>query len=268
MTRILRFPSIAATADAAAKSIAGMRAFPADKLGHEDAYDTMRFCREGNDRLVPEAEKLIERFAAELDTSRAAWLPDIAGAYPVVPEFLAGNPECMRRRQVVASEVAPLNIYVNIGASYALDPHEIMARGTAILAFVLAMARVRPIALYAYVAAVDGYKDGEESLFVAPVNTAPLDVATAAYALTSPAMGRAVACSIIRQDQSDSRYLKWPRGWREDRAAYNKKLLAEMGGDPENSLLIDCAFSGDALIRQPEAWLKEQIAKFHNGEAA
>src|SRR5262249_34863015 len=109
---------------------------------------------------------------------------------------------------------------------------------------------------------------GAECAILAPINTTPLDIATAAYALTSAAFFRRIAYAIARETLVGKRNIacNWPMAWRDNKDAYNAALLAAIGADPASSLYVDCALGSDPLIDKPEAWLAEQIGKFTGRE--
>jgi hypothetical protein len=121
------------------------------------------------------------------------------------------------------------------------------------------MQRVRPIALHV----VNVCRQGDaESVIAATINTAPLDIATAAYALTSAGFVRRLCYGLAKQHHFGARKvgLNWPIGY--GIAEYLPALLRRLGGDPARDLIIPGAHIGDAMLSDPVAWVNAQIARF------
>lgn len=258
---IIRYPSIAALADDGERREI-LNRWGYLPVGGETAEDTLRYARQGNAAIVPAAERLIDRLTAICGTERISWQPDVCGAYPIVPEFLAGVPECMRRRVSVPDERAPINIHVSVSASAGVSAEQIEARGAAILALVLLLSRDRPISLN--VLEIGRREDGADSVLSVPINTTPLDVATAAWALSSAAFFRrlilGVHCAINPAASS------FPSDHSTNRAGCMRRICTELGGDPERDLLIDGVRVGDAMLNDPVAWVQEQLDRYGQTE--
>ena len=253
---IARFPTIAAMADAIGIETRWLSAH-SSALRNETAAQILERARHGDASLVPNAEKLIDALSVSIDIPEREIIADVAGGWPSVPDFIAGHPDCMRRRIAVESESSPVAIWVLVTASYSVTPAELEQRGTAILALCMALSRMRPIELN--IVSVDTARNGTESVVTAPVNTTPLDIATAAYALTSAGFFRGLCFGLATKLHGITG--RWPRAYKTDRAAYLKGLLARLGGDTERDLIIPGAYSGDPLLDDPVAWVKAQVAK-------
>jgi hypothetical protein len=102
----------------------------------------------------PEAVKRVTKILDQIDVSfrdreKDAWVPGVAGAYPVVPEFLSGEPECMRHRQPVTDDRSPLRIYLGICVSAGVSIETAQKRGAAVAALALRLNEERPVELWA-----------------------------------------------------------------------------------------------------------------------
>ncbi len=140
---------------------------------------------QGDDTNVAQAQALIERIEHETpETPVSAWVPNVFGAFPCVPEYLAGNPFCMRSRVSVADESNPIALYVPISAMAVVSAETIVQRGLACLALTLRLQSYRPVELYLY----HGWED--DILQVIKVETRPLALDTACFAMTSAAFLR------------------------------------------------------------------------------
>jgi hypothetical protein len=254
---IQRYPSIAALV-ADAESHRNYREFSDDDCGYESPEITLQKAKHGDSALVPAAERMIDNLTLDLDIPERCWQPDVCGAYPVVGDFLAGNPECMRRLQPMESERSPLNIFVIITASHACSAETLMKRGTAILAMTLASSRIRQISLH--IVSIGDESGYGESVITAPINATPLDIATAAYVLTSAAFFRRLAYGLASALHSTRG--KWPDGYVKTRQAYVRGLIERLNGNPETDLIVDAAFKLDPLVKEPLAFVQAQIDRF------
>ena len=102
--------------------------------------------KRGDDSFVSHAEALLEKIEGEVD-SHAEWVPSIYGAYPVVPEFLAGSPSSMWRG-TRPSDASPVAVWVDLTCSGGFSAKDMEKRGTAILALVMKLQAIRPVDLY------------------------------------------------------------------------------------------------------------------------
>lgn len=224
----------------------------------------MQKSRYGNTSLVPAAEALMSQLESQIEVPRKVWDRSPAGAFAIVPEVLAGLPTPMRRQREVLDERQPLTIIVVTTSSAGIKAETLMKRGTAILALTMAMARIRPITLHA-LSMLDGHVDGTgEILLKSQINTAPLDLSTAAYVLTSAGFDR-ILCHAHSQRLAKYRG-GWPSKYRWGRKdqPYFDYLINVFGYEKKNTLLIGPTFLGDPIVNTPVAWVQDQIARFTN----
>lgn len=146
--------------------------------------DARRYIRDGNMDLVEQSDKLMSELEGKIDFGAhiARNLPAIAGGAPCVPAFLSNSPMSMRQRRRVVTDIAPVAVIVNVQAAQGCDAFQIERRGAACLALVRLLAVQRPTTLVL----TAGYDDGKRCLVTVAMDTAPLDLARAAWALTRP----------------------------------------------------------------------------------
>ena len=144
----------------------------------------------GDDANVPQARALLERVQGAVETPRTTWRRDVAGAYPVVAEYLQGLPDCMRARRRSLDLSNPIAVYASIMAPAIEDADNMMRRGIAILALALKLQAQRPIDLYAVCPWV-------ATTLVIRIPTRPLSIAHAAFALSHPAYFRRLAHEVL-----------------------------------------------------------------------
>ncbi len=150
----------------------------------------------GDLSVVESAQRLLDKIQTEISIPASTWVDDVAGFFPCVPEALSGDPECMRHAEDQQSNTTPLNIFVDLATSAYLTPNLIMSRGCAVLALVMALTAIRPVSLrvgclMGSSTSASGQKAGDEWCAVsAVIDTQPLDLARAAWALTDAGCAR------------------------------------------------------------------------------
>lgn len=229
--------------------------------GNETREDVLRYSAEGNFSLVPEAEALLAELNTDISVPRREWERAPAGAFCAVPDVLAGLPTPMRRMRHTLNDVAPITILATTTSSASITATQLRRRGTTILALVMALTRIRPVTLY-QLTVVDGNRDKSgETVITARINTAPLDLATACYVLTSAGFARRITYDVARTINDFTG--GWPRGYRLGSSGkYFTALVPRLGLLPENTLIIPSAEQGDSLLRNPVEWVNMQVARF------
>lgn len=165
-------------------------AYSANWCGGLTRPQTLHAAEYGDDGNVRPARQMLEQVQGGIETPRRRYRPAVAGGFAVVPEYLAGVPECMRRRQVLKDASNPITIYASIMASAFVDADSMMKRGIAILAAVLKLQAIRPISLYAVCPWVD-------TSLVIEIPTKPLSIAHAAFVLSHPAFFRRLGHEVL-----------------------------------------------------------------------
>ncbi len=230
-------------------------------FNNESEEDTLRKLELGDTSLVPDAELLLSQLEDHIETPRRQWERNVAGAFPCVPDVIAGLPTPMRRMVIVPDDRAPITIFVDTGSSAAVSSEILKKRGIVILALVIALTRVRPTILY-QLDVGSGIKDGE-SILVTEINTTPLDLATACYVLTSAGFARRIVYEVENKLNGNSG--NWPQGYNfTNPEAYYAKLKPKLVTDPSRCLIIPAARSIDELLSQPLVWINKQINRFTN----
>ncbi len=214
----------------------------------------------GDDSLVPQAETLLEQLDAAIDITHSTWQPSVYGAYPIVPEFLAGaSPDYMRRRQVCSDDVSPITIYVSTTCSASLEADAMLKRGVAILALVLKLQAMRPVKLI-LLAETHGRSNGE-CLQAIEINSQPLDLATICFALTHVGFARHLTYSLARE--LDGFNGSWPNQYGDGGARWEAHIRPILDMQPQD-LYIGAARSWDEAITNPVPWVNAQIEHFRN----
>lgn len=230
----------------------------------------------GSAKATAACDRLLSRMeSVGFATSRFATVAAVAGGAPCVPAFLAGNPLAMRRRVKISDEAAPLAVVVDIGVSASVQAATIERRGAAALALVRLLAATRPVTLWAVVGQrASLYSDhATDAAFGVQIETAPLDVARAAWLLASPdafrragfAASQAVAGFPAETDVN----------WLQDSHAKHPRLLRDclpaLTGCADFLLVPQLATAGETQFGSDAAaadWVKAQLAERGAAEAA
>lgn len=235
-------------------------------VGGETASETFQRAEFGDASLVPDAEAMIARLEAQIETPRRTWSRSPAGAFPCVPEAIAGFPTPMRRAIETSDERAPITIMAISTSSAGIPAHVLMKRGTAILALVLALARIRPISLHT-LSILDGRNSkndkDNETVFCSRINTTPLDLANACYVLTSAGFDRRLCHGLAWQLNGYTG--TWPGKFRYGHPTgngYYDYLAEQLAPDPKRALVIGAAQLHDPIITSPITWINDQIRRF------
>lgn len=261
---IIRYDSTAELRAAYFAKVSTTRAYAYDTsnawYGGESEADTLRLALDGDTRLVPSAETLLASLDTHIETPRRVWNRSPAGAYTVVPEYLAGIPTYMRRMAYEMDEQAPITILATTTSSAGISAEILAKRGTVILALVMALSRVRPVTLQ-QLAIMHGADADGETVITSTINTAPLDLATACYVLTSAGFARRLTYGLGKKLNGFDG--NWPRKYRYGAPqSYYNYLKTKLVADPTKCLIIGAAELHDELLTNPLAWISKQISRF------
>ncbi len=234
-------------------------------LGNESFSQMLDYAERGNDAYVKDAESMLEKIRADLiEIPRPEWQASVAGAFPSVPDFLAGHPDNMRRKVNENSDRAPVRIYVCTTSSGGIPAKVLKARGTAILALVMALTPIRPVELYAF--SILGSNLDGESVACTRIPTETLHLGIAANALCGQGWARGLNYGW-QQNSKHNANGGWPRQYEygDRNSRYVAQLVRRMGGTDRN-LHIPPAELGDAIVREPIRWVNERLAEYASGD--
>lgn len=231
-------------------------------LTNAQAAQTMR---SGDLSRVGPSDALLTRFERfAFATPTKAWRRDVAGSVPNVPAFLAGHPQTMRRRVRLVSAGAPLAIIVDLTTSANIDAADIEKRGAAILALVRILSARRPVELWA--GAFTGADAGRNGCAMfARIDTSPLDLARAAFAMVSPAYPRRALYALARTRGFSG---GWPYGSHDASRRFLDDIVRPAFPHMGDVLAIPAAHEHDAIHRDPVGWIEGTLAALDPAAAA
>lgn len=244
------FDSIREFADAARPHDLGYSAGWAGTT-HEGAYQS---CVNGDLEGVADAERLLESIHAKLETRLTVVSPSPCGAYPIVPEYLAGRPDSMRRRVHALDESAPIRVFIDLTCSAKIDHKALTARGIAFLALAMLMARTRPVEMFAVVACTGS----NHTAAVIRIPTAPLEIATVTGLFARGAVRTLGYGYLARACGGGGNWLKNSVARSGDLTGYIK-LLRRVIGAADSDLVIGPAHYNDLSISDPVKFVQNMI---------
>jgi hypothetical protein len=214
----------------------------------------------GDNSLVEESERFLAEIEDQVPMSRG-WrnVDDVVGAVPNVPAFLAGHPQCMRRRERAARDNAPLAIYMDLTSSGGIDASDVARRGVVLLALCRMLVEHRAVELWVG-ASLGGWSRGGSGTVAWRIDTTPLDLARAAYHIGATAMSRLFGYKL---NQSLNRTGgAWPFNNYDlhvRTAEERLRRIMDHGGD---LLYIPGIYLTDPMTRDPIGWLKRTMQQY------
>lgn len=198
----------------------------------------------GDNSLVPRAEALLNKLDLAVSTEQRTWIPSIYGAFPSVPDYLAGNPESMRRMYPTASDMAPITVWYYMSVSGGLTAEQVMNRGLAALALVLKLGQTRTV----HLKLVDN--GPAPNRITIDINTQVLSIGTLAFALTNSMYTRRIIYNLPARIDT---------GPMLSTQQTLRQFLPEAG---EKDILIPGAYLGtNDMLNDPIAWIKAELVK-------
>jgi hypothetical protein len=226
----------------------------------------------GDNALVLESDKHLALIEDQVPMARG-WrnVDDVVGAVPNVPAFLAGHPQCMRRRQRAMRDTAPLAIYMDLTSSAGIDAKDVQKRGIVLLALTRLLVEHRPVELWVGTGMGSSFshRNGSKSISATVcwrIDTAPLDLARAAFHISSTAMARGFGYEMVH-GELDMPHGHWPFGNHALHCRTAEARLKEVFAGQE-LLYIPPIYWGDPMTQDPVAWVKRVLARYVGEEEA
>lgn len=256
VTHVHLYDTCGALADAALAS-KGMESDSDAWRGGLTATEAVRRSHSGDMARVAPSDALLSRFERfGFASPRRAWVNDVTGALPDVQAYLAGHPLAMRRRVKIDDTAAPLAVVVDLSSSQSVKASDLEKRGAAILALVRILSARRPVELWAG-CALDS-RDGGASVCLARIDTAPLDLARAAFVLVGAAFPRHICYGLGKG--LDGFTGGWPYHSHTISRTMLRDMLAPAFPHVSDMLCVPAAHSDDQIHKNPEAWIEARLA--------
>lgn len=227
--------------------------------GGDSLSTLLKKCTEGETTHVQAAEDLLEQLRHEIEVPKPQWSPSPFGAFPMVPEFLAGDIECMRIMQHDPQQSTPIRIWFDPTSSAVIDAKDLVKRGTAVLALTMALSQIRPVELWTFCDLDAHGKD--HSLICVKIQTAPMMLSEACYVLCNPGYARALTYSMAHQRFGFQGM--WGFGdWCDDESRIEIMKASLQASDQD--IIIPGASYKDDLITNPIEYIRREIKRHTN----
>lgn len=234
--------------------------------GGESEAETLRKAVVGDRSLVGEAETLLHQLQTKIETPHRIWDRAAAGPICIVPDILVGLPTPFRRQREVHEDSRPIEIFFDVGSSGGISASILQKRGTVALALVMALCRIRPVSLHIIDCSNGNFDRTDETVLTARIETAPLDLAAACYALTSVGLVRGLMYGL--ETKLNGFTGGWPKGFSlANPKPYYDKLMPRLTANLSQTLLIEAARINDPMLAEPVEWINAQIRRFTASQA-
>jgi hypothetical protein len=208
----------------------------------------------GDESLVAESETFLSQIEDQVPMSRG-WrnVDDVVGAVPNVPAFLAGHPQCMRRRERTMRDTAPLAIYMDLTSSGGISASAVQKRGIVLLALTRMLVEHRPVELWVGTSLGGPGKAGTVAW---RIDTAPLDLARAAFHISATVMARGFGYCLCQKLFNTGG--GWPFASHSVHCNTAKARLSQVFAGQE-LLYIPPIYVTDELVSDPVGWIKRTL---------
>jgi hypothetical protein len=235
-----------------------------DNVGWEKA---MEFTKFGDPKLVSKASETVDRLVENFQITqipRKQYISSIAGSRVSVPEYLAGSPFCMKRRVPREMAVRSINIYVSTTCAAAIDAKNMLKRGATILAL-LEYLQVTQVAVGLYLLAETYGRTDGDFIQVIQVESDPLDLSTAGFAIAHPSFARHLTYGMA--EKMDGFNGAWGRehGTYGENPNYVKHLSEKLGMGVDDIYIPSPTWRDEMIISKPDQWLAARIEKIQAG---
>jgi hypothetical protein len=248
----------------------------------------------GDPTIVAEYAGNVERFSLDAATeTRAAWLPSVTGGRVDMGAYLAGAPDCMRRRARREIETRHVSIYVSQTCSAGIRAETMRKRGAAILGLLDTLNALQVSVDLYLVIDLDGarsrndgtnshgraaLRDADASALdgdatqVIRVESRPLDLSQVGFAIAHPAFSRNIGYRVATQYGYRG---GWSRTWDTCYAhgggagldRYVRIMREKLGADAHDLFVPPVSYH-DEIIIDPARWIRERVTQVTRASAA
>lgn len=227
-------------------------------------YEACVLARKGDPSLVGQCNYDLSKLSDYIESvPRARSLPAIAGSRVDIPAYLGGSPECMRKRAPVRTEQRQFRIYVDLISSAEIPASRLIARGKVILGLLEALQQCGiNIELILACPLHRAFSGSEHHCLLIRVESNPLDLSTASFAIAHPAFARSL-CYSVAQDVGGCH--TDPR----DAARYSQARMREQDLLEPGDLYIEPPDSRyDGMLADPEQWIARRLIQIADAKKA
>lgn len=210
-------------------------------------------------KCAAQVDDLVNRFTIRQET-KARYRPSVAGSRVSVPDYLAGSPMSMRRKVPSETQNRSVNVYVGTTSWAHCQADDLLKRGQTILAL-LEFLQLSQVSINLYlVSELDGVTDGD-FVQVIKVQSQPLDLSTAGFAIAHPAFARHInyGMAYIMDGYTGG----FPRSYGYDGNSNYQNKLAKAIGMEDTDIYVPWPGPHDREIwDKPDQWVADKIQQF------
>lgn len=227
-----------------------------------EAYeDFIKHIRIGDENRVKNSDKFLDEIEDQVPMS-LGWrnIDDVVGAVPNVPSFLAGHPQCMRRRERVMRETSPLVIYMDLTSSGGINSDSVERRGIVLLALTRRLVEHRAVELWVGTSLGTHRVSGTTAW---RIDTAPMDLARAAFYISATVMSRGFGYAVCQSKMQTSG--NWPFSSYDKHCVTAAERLKSVFSGRE-LLYVPPIYLRDEMTSNPVGWVKRVLAQYTKEE--
>lgn len=242
---------------------------PGSHFHGQSLSEAQRCLLNGDVSTVDSAQALITRLEEQaiLSTGVKTLTADVVGFMPLVPHVLAGLPNSMltRYESEIEATNTPITIYIDTTVSSDLSHGELINRGIATLAFAMAMANVRPVDLYTVSTCCADSCNGSYGVCTR-IETRPLDLARAAWMLTSPTMARRIMHTSVWNQLGFISLGGGPFSWQlsPTQNSYMASMRDMLSMEAQDVFITGGYIADKLMLTDPIAWVNMMVRKHTN----
>lgn len=267
-TKVVRFESIDAfIADIRAKETrVGMSnwggycdpdsATTGDWDGGVSPNEAMKRAVQGDTSIVAASTDALDKLEIQ-QGEEIAWttVRDVWGTRPDIGAFLAGSPYNMKRRVRANASTRHVSIYVSTTCSAGISASDMLKRGQTILGLLEALQQMQ-VGVDLYLLVESGGREGKiNSIGAIRIESRPLDISTAGFAIAHPAFARHLTYTHWRTLDGG-----WNGSWPVDYhyGDYTRILRGALEMS-DSDIWIPAATTYDDAMRNPATFIQEKI---------
>lgn len=220
----------------------------------------LEMAKDGDNSCVSRAETLLDTIIVPLiGEPLSIWSPTQSGMFPVIPDYLAGSPLSMRAMEP-KGDLSPVRIFASTTSAGSVSTDSMLRRGVTLLAFLLKLQTFRPIELF-LLSELNGMDADGSTILVIPVESKPLSLAHACFCLCEVGFARGVLYKASAAINNASG--QWPRLYGYECSTAYVDWLRKSLDITDSDLYVKAPTYSERIIKDPKAWLEENIRKYN-----
>lgn len=215
------------------------------------AFDLMA---RGDESHVHDARALLKQLNERVESPHFVWEHSIAGAFPDVPAYLAGEPEHMWHRTPKPDDRSPLRIWVGLTSTWNIPNYLLRKRGIALAALAMALSEVRPVIVTPFYQLNLLGNSKSQGIISWDLSTSPIVLSELLPSLSDPLLSRYMTRTAT--------FIVNPELQQEPAGYFGSTKPTDLIYYKPDDLYLPVIHASDPLLTDPVAWVKTQLAKY------